>query len=110
MTSNSDMPAMPVVAMEEITDKGGNYCGEHERTFIGLTKLEHFALLAPPMPSWFEMVFINDDALNKGVNYMQHNDESREMWVGEDGKPSMFMAWPVYYAKALLAELEKGNE
>lgn len=97
MTSNADMPAMPL-SSADLGLGGGD---------LGLTKRETFAMNAPIMPPWFEMVFINDDTLNKGVNYMQHNNESREMWVGEDGKPAMFIAWSLYYADALLDALEQ---
>ena len=46
MMSNSNMPAMPVTAMEDVLSEDGSYCGEVEKTHPGLTKLEHFAGLA----------------------------------------------------------------
>lgn len=106
MMSNGNMPAMPLTPeMDDALDSTKS----PERYRTGLTKRETFAMNAPAMPDWFEMVFINDDVLNKGVNYMQHNDETCEMWVGEEGRLAMFMAWPVYYANALLSQLEKAK-
>ena len=109
MTNNADMPAMPLSgdAYQDFAGFDGTKNTSYNPQCQGLTKRETFAMNAPIMPHWFEMVFINDDTLNKGVNYMQHNNESREMWVGEDGKPAMFIAWSLYYADALLDALEQ---
>ena len=106
--SNSNMPAMPVTAMEDVLSEDGSYCGEVEKTHPGLTKLEHFAGLAPAMPSWFEYKCVSNPSLNGGIDCMHSN--KTESWITEEAKELMFMAWPVYYAKALLAQLEKGDE
>ena len=103
--NNKDMPAMPLplAANEQEFLDVGEYSGK-----IGLTKLEHFAGLAPIMPGWFETKFVSNPSLNGGIDCMNFN--KTESWTTEEAKELMFMAWPVYYAKALLAELEKGND
>ena len=87
--SNSNMPAMPFINVE--------YDGEGKVDMYenksGLTKLEHFAGLAiPPMDMIIEAM--------KQCN----NDVSIDDYI------SYTVAYRVKEAKALLAELEKGND
>ena len=100
--NNKDMPAMPLTGNIYEDFNGTTEQGR------GLTKLEHFAGLAPIMPGWFETKFVSNPSLNGGIDCMNFN--KTESWTTEEAKELMFMAWPVYYAKALLAELEKGND
>lgn len=86
---NKDMPAMPTTYMDQVNGCGELYCDN-----TGLTKLEHFAGLAPTMPNWFEKKFI----ANLGSGTLDQNKERA------------FMAWPVYYASALLTQLEADSD
>ena len=99
---NKDMPAMPCDDIV-IRDKNGNLQGA-PISCAGLTKLEHFAGLAPPMPSWFEAKFVSNPSLNGGIDCMNFNET--ESWITEEAEELMFMVWPVHYAKALLKQLE----
>ncbi|URC15432.1 hypothetical protein JLT2_64 [Paraglaciecola Antarctic JLT virus 2] len=75
---NADMPAMPLD--RELTKLLEQDCiGD---TGLGLTKREHFAGLAPEMPSWFI--------------------EGRSLYAKE-----LYFAWRTYYADELLKELDK---
>ena len=106
---NGNMPAIPMYdnygkASEIFCDKGESY-----RRVEGLTKRETFAMNAPVMPPWFELEFLQNPELNKGKDFLITN--GYECATSEDGKKAMFMAWPAYYADALLAQLEeKGDE
>lgn len=89
---NQDMPAMPQHGVQD--ENGtlvsiGEWSGE-----VGLTKLEHFAALAPAMPSWFSESYVRGPS--NGNKYTE-------------GQKKAFMAWPVYYAKAILENLEEAN-
>ena len=77
---------MPVTAMEDVLSEYGNYCGEVEKTHLGLTKLEHFAGLA------MQGIISGALAAEKRMEY-------------EDVASAA-----IYQAKALLAQLEKGDE
>jgi hypothetical protein len=90
--NNGDMPVMPVDA-ETIYDALGKSGTEWDKASLGLTKLEHFAGLAiPPMEMIIETMkehsspFTLDDYITCAVSYK------------------------IKEAKALLAQLEKGNE
>ena len=101
--SNADLPAMPTdftwVADHET----------HHEMNSGLTKLEHFAGLAPVMPVWFEAKFLSDTSLNLGIDFTTQH--SQGLSTSLEGEEAMFLAWPVYYAKALLKQLEgESNE
>ena len=84
--NNSDMPAMPQTIepsenLERQSQSLGLECNSTH--YLGLTKREHFAGLAPEMPNWF-------------INSYRHvNTEAA------------FFAWRTYYADALLKELDK---
>ena len=86
--NNKDMPAMPL-SDEQIDNFGSN----NSSKFCGLTKLEHFTGLAiPPMDMIIEAM--------KQCN----NDVSIDDYI------TYVVAYRVKEAKALLAELEKGND
>jgi len=105
MTSNSDMPAMPLTgnAYEDFAGYDGTKNTSYNPDCQGLTKLEHFAGLAPIMPPWFELEFLQNPKLNGGNNYLDVNGSVGS--ISLQGNIAMHIAWPVYYAKALLAEL-----
>ena len=95
--NNADMPAAPIWDVEL------QRCnGLAEEDSIGLTKLEHFAGLAPVMPVWFEIKFCNGE-IEPIIKIIEFSVI--------DLTSMAFMAWPVYYAKALLKQLEgESNE
>jgi hypothetical protein len=87
---NADMPAMPLT--DEQIDNFGSVSSSE---FCGLTKRETFVINAPAMPSWFDIKFSIGEI-----------DDSIDIEMDEtDLSELAFMAWPVYYADALLAEL-----
>ena len=91
--NNADMPAMPIPITAN--GRGAIDSMEYRKENGGITKLEHFAGLAPVMPDWFEKKFIA--SLGSGTE--------------EANEEKAFMAWPVYYAGALLKQLEgESNE
>lgn len=104
--SNADMPAMPIIG----TNGSPMRLKEIDKAVVcvGLTKRETFAMNAPIMPAWFEMEFLQNTDLNGGNDYVVVCGGVGD--TSTKGHKAMFMAWPVYYAKALLAKLEEGNE
>lgn len=103
MMNNANMPAMPTPYMDLTTEGGELYCLSE-----GLTKRETFAMNAPIMPAWFELEFLQNPDLNNGNDYVVVC--GNEGNTSQEGHKAMFIAWPVYYADALLSQLEKGND
>lgn len=104
--TNADMPAMPTEVMDK--KRGHNGMETFMRLDGGLTKRETFAMNAPIMPVWFELEFLQNPELNGGNDYLVVSGQNGA--TSQEGYKAMFMAWPLYYADALLKQLESGNE
>ena len=102
---NGDMPAIP---QSVAIGPSGDVEYSERAGGGGLTKLETFAMNAPAMPKWFEGYFVSNPEINKGIDYrIYSNITGGSGNITLEGKVTVFMAWPVYYADALLSQLEK---
>lgn len=110
MTSNKDMPAMPLSgdAYQDFAGYDGTRKTSYNPECQGLTKLEVFMKDAPAMPVWFETKFISDTDLNGGCDYSMPCGDSFS--ISLEGAEAAFMAWPMHYAKALLSQLEDKDD
>ena len=102
MMSNGNTPAMP---QSGICDSEGNSYDSNDLGGGGLTKRETFAMNAPIMPVWFELEFLQNTELNGGNDYLIVCGQNGA--TSQEGNKAMFIAWPTYYADALLSQLEK---
>lgn len=97
---NGESPATPMI---------DDCISTHDKEiFYGLTKREHFAGLSPDnIPQWFHSVF----AETADPKLTWHREGS-DLQIGEcgwtqEGDIALYFAWRVYYADALLKELNK---
>ena len=77
------------------------------QAFLGLTKREHFAGLAPDnIPTWFHRVFF-ENADPKLTWHREGNDfQIGECGWTQEGEVALYFAWRTYYADELLKQLE----
>ena len=94
---NKDMPAMPTGLIDEdVLNEDGEYCGQVEAKYTGLTKREHFAGLA------MQGLLANSGAA------IQSNSQSGFDWCNRDSRRMAGIA--VHCADSLLAQLDKGDK
>lgn len=100
--ANGDMPAMPLSgdAYEDYAAYDGTKNTSYNPQCQGLTKRETFAMNAPDMPSWFKDKYLKDPSVNGDIKHYTGRNPDCEV---------IFMAWPTYYADALLSQLEQSK-
>jgi hypothetical protein len=111
--NNADMPAMPLTGDAYTDINGTANCQGSIQDGMGLTKREHFAVLAPDaMPQWFFSVWSEADD-NKNKDYIWHRkgilDIPDQRGLTEKGEVAIYFAWRTFYANGLLTELNKGE-
>ena len=107
--NNGNEPAMPLTgnAYEDFAGYDGTKNTSYNPQCQGLTKRETFAMNAPIMPVWFELEFLQNTELNGGNDYLIVCGQNGA--TSQEGNKAMFIAWPTYYADALLSQLENAK-
>ena len=94
---NKDMPAMPTGLIDEdVLNEDGEYCGQVEAKYTGLTKREHFAGLAM------------QGLLANSGGVIQSNSQSGFGWCNGNAEQTSLLA--IDCADSLLAQLDKVNK
>ena len=75
----------------------------------GLTKREHFSILAPDnIPQWFSHVFAEKNLDSKFTWHREGNGlQISECGFTPEGEQALYFAWRTHYADQLLKELSK---
>jgi len=103
--SNTNEPVTACVVKASEQGKALGYDKDH--VYLGLTKREHFAGLAPDnIPTWFHQVF-SENADPKLTWHREGNDfQIGECGWTQEGEVALYFAWRTYYADELLKQLE----